>query len=380
MFNAMMKGVIKPTRVGILGSGQLAKMLAEAAKNLGIGCVILAKSKDDPASQTDAEVIFGSWDDPESVKRLSQKVELLTFENEFIPDSLVDLNYTFSPPMSAMALLRDKWKQKEVLHQLAIPTAKAQLLSSQGQEAKVGEVLKWTRHGYDGYGTLILNIQADLERVSDFILRGKAKGAQVYREEKANFVRELALVSSRNSKGDMVFYPLSITEQKSGICIRVKGPAHEWGVSKHLQQEAEKASKKIAEKLSLVGSFAVEFFELKTGELWVNEIAPRVHNSGHFTLDASETSQFENHWRGTLGMDLGSTQSKPFYGMRNLLGPGSDQFKAVPQGAILHWYKKKEMRLGRKLGHINCFASTKTELEAKLSEIDQWEADWQRET
>mgnify|MGYP001603264818 CR=1 FL=1 len=157
----------------------------------------------------------------------------------------------------------------------------------------------------------------------------------------------------RSSKSEFSYYPLVVSEQKNGVCNEVFGPASSFGVSRSIETKAAAVCKKLSLKLNYTGVFAIEFFYTKTGKLLVNEIAPRVHNTGHITMNASETSQFENHWRAILGLPLGSTKATARrYVMKNILG---ELPAKIPTGkkVFFHWYGKKDPRPGRKMGHIN---------------------------
>jgi phosphoribosylaminoimidazole carboxylase (NCAIR synthetase) len=183
--------------------------------------------------------------------------------------------------------------------------------------------------------------------------------------------------------GEFAHYPLVISEQQGGICKLVTGPATSLGVPKKLEDQAKECVRKIGLDASLVGAYGVEMFETREGEILINEIAPRVHNSGHYTQNACAVSQFENHWRALLGIPLHQPSHTPFFGMLNLLGPPGVNVKAakthlpVPgPHSELHWYGKEEIRPGRKLGHFNGIAHSPESLSALLKELKMCEEEW----
>lgn len=391
-------------RLGIIGGGQLARMLAEAAFRLGYRPIVLAGGSassapsDDPAAQVCPGSVFGSWEDPVALRRFLAQVDTVVFENEFVPREsfeaagVTEDDARFFPKPRVLYRLQDKLEQKQVLAELGIPTADFRVVADGNpieleQFAKrwpQGFVLKWARLGYDGKGTWLSPETSskssipDLTGAIEFCKQAKKKGVQVYAEEKIAFRRELAVIGCYSVAKQFTAYPLVISEQEKGICRKVKGPAALFGVSPSLEKQAQEMAGRLAKKLDLFGSFGVEFFETENGELKVNEIAPRVHNTGHYTQDAAECSQFENHWRAVLGLPLGSTLTAPAFAMLNLIG-GPEGSTALPEPstyARLHWYGKSEFRPGRKLGHLNTRATSAAELEIRMKELAAVEARW----
>ena len=274
--------------------------------------------------------------------------------------------------------------QKKLLEKLNIPTAPFSLCNASSARAfeswlhaclkSLGPalVLKWDRFGYDGKGNCFVGMKpkesprSALKRCLTFFEEGKRKGATVYAEQAIPFKREAALVAVRSSgkNGGWANYPLVWTRQEKGICHTVWGPATAFGLPVQIEKQAIRHAKKIASSLNLCGAFAIEWFWTPGKPLMVNEIAPRVHNSGHWTQDAAQTSQFENHLRACLGWPLGSTQSTATFGMANCLGKRSRRFapgkiprrwllQSLRSGGFPHWYGKRDERPGRKMGHTN---------------------------
>lgn len=355
-------------KYGILGSGQLAQMLTDAGKNLGLEVLVFT----------------GDWNNPDELKDFLGQVDHLVFENEFLPlESFKALDITlddprFTPRLKTMMKVQDKLEQKRIFASLGLPTAPflveenwtLEKLKTCSQEFSHGFVLKWSRLGYDGKGvwispsseTSFLN-EAAFTTALEFCKRGEAYGVTVYMERRAEYIRELSIVGCLSTNGEWKSYPVVISEQFSGVCRQAYGPAVELGIPAKLCLEIEAASERLARDIELFGTHAMEIFQISDTEFWINEVAPRVHNTGHFTLEAGITSQFENHWRGILGMPLGNTEVDFLFLMRNILGDdlakGTAKAKrlakkfGIEKSYRLHWYGKTEVRPGRKMGHVN---------------------------
>lgn len=373
-------------RIGIIGGGQLALMLADAAWKLGVHPIIFAENEAEPAAQVFSKAVLGQVRDLGVLRKFFGQVDAVIFENEFVDCFQLKEaslpNSKFFPGLEQLSLLQDKLSQKGLLRNLDIPTPefkkiqkdvdlKAQI-KNWGREC----VLKWSRFGYDGKGVFFVSdLESQWNRIESFCEQAWQKGSEIYIEEKVSFKRELAMVGVRSQTGEFVSYPLVLSEQKNGICHRVFSLQNE---SKN-EEVAAKFLQKLASDLTLVGTFAVEFFQTSDGTLCVNEIAPRVHNSGHYSQDACAVDQFENHIRAVLGLPLGKPRPRPYFAMVNLLGPCSSSEIELPRPSEwihLHWYGKKEVRKGRKLGHLNGWAETLEEFETVKKALDQCQLDW----
>lgn len=387
-------------KIGILGEGQLARMLIEGAEALGLHPRIFAASLDSPAGRISRDCIVGRIEDSAQLRVFLEGLDLVAFENEFLDVDLLQkaaqgLNVSYRPSLEALRRLQDKFSQKKVFEALGLPQPAYELLNSSDEEAlrdlwkryPQGLVLKWSRMGYDGKGVKILAApsEADLPSLQEFIEQGRAKGAQVYAEPKIAFKSELAIVAVRSVAGEFKSYPLVFSEQQNGICKKVWGPAPRFGLNPALEAQASEMARRLAEGLQLAGSFALELFLTDSGELLINEAAPRVHNSGHYTQDACECSQFENHWRAILGLPLGSTQTRPYFAMLNLLGPadtakkdGIAPLQRVNKDLILHWYEKGDVRPLRKMGHVNFAAESEAEFRQKWALAEKLDAEWMK--
>ncbi|MBD2167926.1 5-(carboxyamino)imidazole ribonucleotide synthase [Calothrix membranacea FACHB-236] len=355
-------------RVGIIGGGQLAWMMGDAAKKLGVDLLVQTPSKNDPAVSIAQEAVFAPVDDANSTEVLAQKCDVITFENEFVNlDALSTLEtqgVCFRPRLAALAPLLDKYHQRCYLQELGLPvpnffaveenlnTVQLQNIQSKIEHLGFPVVLKSRRHGYDGQGTFIINDWASLQQKltinpSLFLI-----------EEFVPFERELAIIAARSVDGEVVTYPVVETQQEQQVCRRVIAPA---AITPNQAAEIKAIAQTLLNSLQVVGVFGIELFLTAGGKVLVNEIAPRTHNSGHFSLDACETSQFEQLLRAVCGLTLGNPAIKtPSALMVNLLGYETSQsdyqskrqkIAEIPQSYI-HWYGKTESRPGRKLGHV----------------------------
>lgn len=392
--NFLMKKIQK--KLGILGDGQLAQMLVEAALKIGVKPLLFASHDQAPAALLGCEKVIGKLSDRDTLREFLTQVEVVAFENEFLDTELLKkasegLHLKFLPPLEVLEQLQDKLNQKRIFEKIKIPTAPWTPLYKHSQEEiqgvfqkyPAGFVLKWSRMGYDGKGILMvhdLNVES-LSKIQDFIREALQRGAQVYAEEKIDFVQELALVSLRSQSGEMLHYPLVHSEQVSGICKKVWGPSIYFGIPDSIEKAAQAYAEKMAKALGIVGVFALEMFYTKKSELLVNEAAPRVHNSGHYTQDACKQSQFENHVRALLDMPLGGIESKQCFAMLNLLGLeghyNSPSYEVKEEETLfLHWYGKKEIRPLRKVGHLNTVFSNPQSLGEQWKKMENFERVW----
>lgn len=365
--------------VGILGGGQLARMLAEAARPLGLNPLVFSEDKNCPAAEIGVEIF-------NDLSSFLTRCPVVTFENEFVDCGKLhehEKESLFFPSIQAIETLQDKFRQKQILKKVSVPHSPFKIFSKQGDlpnqilsaQLQIGDlVLKWSRLGYDGKGVL-----TDMSKAAEFCANAWSKGSEIFAERKIDFVRELAVIACVSKTGDSFVYPLVISEQENGICRRVLGPATSLGVSAELQSQAEQAALTIAKETGLTGCFGIEFFETRDGKLLVNEIAPRVHNTGHYTQNAFPASQFENHWRAILGMPLNKSKAgAKYFSMLNLLGVKEGPSAAPAPGphSHVHWYGKRESRPGRKMGHLNGTAQSEAELKLVLDELAQIEKTW----
>ncbi|MGB7710454.1 MAG: 5-(carboxyamino)imidazole ribonucleotide synthase [Microcoleus sp.] len=348
----------KIQRVGVVGGGQLAWMMGAAASRLGIELVVQTPHATDPATVIAADPVLAAVDDVNATAELADRCDVITFENEFVDlDGLQTLEakgVLFQPSLSSLAPLLDKYVQRCYLRDLGLPTPRFWEWDC-GQDLPIDFpfVVKVRRHGYDGQGTFIVKDSASFESICV-----KLKGLALLVEEFVPFDRELAAIVARSANGEIAIYPIVETQQENQVCRLVIAPAQ---ISLEVKAEAEAIARTLLNSLQAVGVFGIELFLTADNKLLVNEIAPRTHNSGHFTIDACKTSQFEQHLRAVCQLPLGNCDLNSAGAvMVNLLGYESaesdylDKRKQLAQidGAFVHWYGKKASRPGRKLGHV----------------------------
>lgn len=339
--------------VGILGGGQLGRMLALAGYPLGMRFRFLEPSPHPPVTGL-GEVVAGSYDDVQAARRFAEDLDVVTYEFENVPvATAVALagEVAVYPPPAALEMAQDRLAEKRGFQELEIPTAAYRRVDSQAdlaaalQDLGLPAVLKTRRMGYDGKGQFVLRSQADQEPAWSAL-----SGRPLLLESWVPFRRELSILGVRSRSGEARFYPLVETHHGQGILERAFAPAPEIGAE--VQERAESYAGRVMERLGYVGVLAVELFDTEQG-LMANEMAPRVHNSGHWTQDGAPHCQFENHMRAVCGLPLGSTAVTEHAAMVNLLGkvPPVAEILALP-GTHLHLYGKAP-RPRRKLGHVN---------------------------
>ena len=334
-------------KLGILGGGQLAKMLANAAHPLGIE-IICAEKTLDCSAKSHAKIISQDFSD---IDLHFKHLDCVTYETENLHLDFVapiSNRYLLLPNLEALKITQDRLLEKNFLNELKIPTVRYESVETLDDLKKAVEkfnfplILKTRKSGYDGKGQKIIRDWNDAKTGWEIL-----SSYPLIAEAFISYDFEVSLISVRNKKGDILFYPLALNHHQDGI-LRISEAPFE---NPTLQTLAENYARLVLEKLNYVGVMTIEFFS-KDSTLIANEIAPRVHNSGHWTIEGSDTSQFENHLRAILDLPLGSTRIKEFSTMINLLHkkPDVKRLLAIP-GLHYHWYGKEE-RANRKLGHV----------------------------
>ena len=354
--------------IGVLGGGQLGHMIALAGQALGQRFLFLDPNRASPAQHA-GTLRTGAYDDEACLEDLARDSAVVTYEFENVPlgsAQFLAARVPVHPPPAALEASQDRLVEKTFLGRIGIATPPFAPVSTREEledaVARIGlpAVLKTRRLGYDGKGQRVLRTAADLE------LAWRALGtAPLILEGFVPFACELSLLSVRSVNGETRFWPLVENEHRDGI-LRVSRPrSAAW--TPELQARAEAAATRVLEELAYVGVLALELFMMPDGSLLANEMAPRVHNSGHWTIEGAETSQFENHVRAILGLPLGSTRVLGPCAMINAIGalPPPEVVLAV-DGAHLHAYGK-DPAPGRKLGHVTVRAATEEELDAKVA-------------
>lgn len=351
-----------PVRIGIVGGGQLGKMLTLAAKKLGFLVTVIDPTPQSPSGQIADKQIVADYKNEKAIRKLAKESDVITFEIELADDQiLLDLmkqGIVVEPSPQTLSIIRDKLIQKEFLRKNNIPTTdfigveKEQDIIDASKAFGFPLLLKARTDAYDGRGNFVIKNQKDIKRGLE-----KLKGRTLYVEKFIQFKKELAVMVARNTLGIIAVYPVVETKHNDNICDIVIAPA---AISKKAFSNAQTLAKKVMKHLNGAGVFGIEMFLEINDNVLVNEIAPRVHNSGHYTIEGSITSQFEQHIRAITGLPLGNTQLIPkAIVMKNILGEkngpgyptGIEKTLKIPN-VSLHIYGKKESMLGRKMGHI----------------------------
>ncbi len=350
--------------LGILGGGQLARMTADAAHRLGLRVAIVEKTAGSPAGQVTPLEFVADWNEPRALTAFAAACDVITLESEFIDwhvlEALQALGKPVLPSAATIAEIQDKLAQKQLLANAGLPVPAFAPVESVAQARACGErfgypfLLKARRNAYDGYGNRTVGSPQALEPAMAEL---GFPARELYAEAFVDFQAELATQVVRGRDGVCAAYPVVETRQERHICKWVLAPAR---VPPAVSGQAAALAREAVVALQGVGSFGVELFLTRGGQVLVNELAPRPHNSGHYTIEGARTSQFENHVRAVLGWPLGDCSlTAPTVVMVNLLGrrdgPASladlPRALAYPQ-AKLHVYGKAETRVGRKMGHV----------------------------
>ena len=371
---------MKGKRVGVIGSGQLAWMMGAEAPKLGVELIVQADTPDEPAVSRAKQVIFAEVDDAKGTAQLAGLCDVITFENEFIDlPALQKLTQpiVFRPSLDSLAPLLDKYDQRSFLQTIGLPVPKFNLGLSEQLVAnyEFPIVLKARRHGYDGQGTFIVKDKHALA-----ILSRRVPLEELLVEEFVPFKKELAVIAARSASGETAIYPVTETFQKSQVCHWTITPAD---IDEDLAEQIKAIARTVLDRLEVIGVFGIELFLTGDNRVLVNEIAPRTHNSGHYTLDACHTSQFAMQLRAVTDLPLGSTDLKSAGAvMVNFLGyeESESDYKAkrdcilkIPQ-SFVHWYGKTS-RPGRKLGHVTVLLDAERLTQAQ-SIINNIESIW----
>lgn len=368
----------KPLTLGILGGGQLAKMLALDAYRMGINVSIIEGHAGSPAGDMTKSDFTKGWTDPDELDRFLDSCDIVTLENEFIDPDILDIvnkKRKVLPSPDTMRLVQDKYIQKNTFKDAGLPVPNFESLESKEEASDFGDrkgypyVMKARKYGYDGYGNATIFKKEDAIAAWDRFNNDRVK-RPLMAEKFVDFSKELAVIIARNESGEIAVYPCVETIQYRHICHAVIAPAE---IDGKLQKQAQDIALAAVESINGIGVFGVELFLTKSGEVLINEIAPRPHNSGHYTIEACQTSQFENGIRAVLNLPLGSANLvAPAAAMVNLLGEreGVGTPKSVTEllrhkNVRLHLYNKKSSRIGRKMGHITTLGENQVEAHAR---------------
>ena len=355
-------------KIGILGAGQLARMIALAGFPLGLEFIFLDPAIDSCANRL-GEHLHGDYSDPVLLAELAERADVVTYEFENVPAQVANFladHTKVYPPAKALEVAQDRWVEKNFFQGLGIPTAKFAVVDCFDDLEKAmttlgyPAILKTRTQGYDGKGQSVLKSAADLQPAWDLV-----QGLPAIVEAFVPFIREVSIIAARSVSGAVVFYPLSENLHKGGILRIAESRAND-----PMQVQAEDYIARLLNALDYVGVLALELFEVE-GQLIANEFAPRVHNSGHWTIEGAETSQFENHLRAILDLPLGSTAAVGKAAMVNFIGglPEPNDVLAI-ENAHLHLYGKSP-RKGRKVAHVTVRAEQAGQFEQSLRQLAQ---------
>ena len=365
-------GAVNAPIVGVIGAGQLARMMQPAAIALGVRLRVLAANVDESAAHVVPDVSLGAHDDPEAVLAFARGCDVITFDHEHVPtailERLIEQGVAVRPGPGALVHAQDKAIMRERLSAIGVPCPRWARLdtSGEGREGAIAAaaqfaeqvgwpfILKAARGGYDGKGVWRIE---NAEQLRDVVQGAVARGVELIAEALVPFARELSAQVARSPHGQAVAYPVVETVQRDGICREVYAPAP--GLDAARSTEAQHIALTIARELDVTGMLAVELFQTADGALSVNELAMRPHNSGHWSIDGAVTSQFENHLRAVLDLPLGApTPHARVAVMANVLGldlpdvyPAYLHCMARDPGLKIHMYGKA-VKPGRKIGHV----------------------------
>lgn len=368
--------------IGIIGGGQLGMMLTQAAHNLGFRVAILEKSLNCPAYSildlNKDKFILGQLSDIDKLKKLADFSDVLTFEIEHIDtEVLTQLELETSkkvlPSLKILATINDKFLQKNFLKKAELPVGKYEPIRSLKNFDKLIRqfgfpfLIKARKGGYDGGGNFVVKSKKELELLIINLDLGKTH-EKYFVEKFVPFEQEIAVLLAKNIYGNVVIYPIIDTFQENNVCSKTIVPSN---LELIIQEKAKSIGKEVVNKLNYVGIIAIEMFVLADGKILINEIAPRVHNSGHWTLNGSVTNQFEQHVRCITGLELGSVENKQSTTlMYNIFGSNYNLIEKLQKKPIksvtTYNYSKKEIRPNRKMGHVNIVGENRDEIEKLL--------------
>jgi 5-(carboxyamino)imidazole ribonucleotide synthase len=366
--------------IGILGGGQLGKMMAVSAKQMGYRVVVLDPVEDCPAAQVSDEIIVAPYDDVAAAKELVTRADVVTYEFENVDlemATFIEQEGYLPQTSELLSITQDRLNEKATLTEAGLRVAPYQKVETKDDLKraliKLGfpSVLKTVRGGYDGKGQLVLRSESDVPLASELL-----DGQHVLvLEQWVPFIKELSVMVVRNTSGVIKTYPVSENRHVHNILHHSLVPAD---VSDLIQKEADLAARRIAESLGLIGALGVELFLTKDGTIYVNELAPRPHNSGHYTIEACEFSQFEQHIRAICGLPLGPADLLKKVVMVNILGqhmPGLLKNLPKLENAHLHLYGKTEAKQNRKMGHLTVLTEDMNETLKWLDNLGIWTDD-----
>ena len=375
--------------LAVVGGGQLARMMAQSAVALGVPLRLLAEGPDVSAAQVVPDTTVGDFRDIDDLRRVAEGCAVVTFDHEHVPTehlhTLAAEGHACRPGPGALVHAQDKGVMRARLDELGIPSPRHRLVADAAEAvdfaASLGGfpvVLKTTRGGYDGKGVWVVSSP---DECADAFAVAASSGVAILAEEKVDFRRELSALVARSPSGQVAAYPVVESEQRDGVCWEVTAPAPD--LDEDLALEAQRIAMRVAGELDVTGILAVELFETRSGQVLVNELAMRPHNTGHWSMDGAVTGQFENHLRAVLDLPLGSPATRaPWTVMVNILGGGhgalsEDLYAGYPHvfardpSLKVHLYGK-DVKPGRKVGHVTAYGADLVDVRERARHAADW--------
>jgi len=375
--------------LAVIGGGQLARMMAQAAVALGVPLRLLAEGPDVSAAQVVRDPVVGDYRDLDALRRAVEGCAVVTFDHEHVPtghlEALAEEGHACRPGPSALVHAQDKVVMRERLTALDVPSPRHRVVRTPDEAAEFAAtvggfpvVLKTSRGGYDGKGVWVVS---STEECEDAFTSAAATRVQVLAEERVDFRRELSALVARSPSGQVAAYPVVESVQRDGVCWEVTAPAP--SLDEELAVRAQQVAMQVAAELDVTGILAVELFETRDGRVLVNELAMRPHNTGHWSIDGAVTGQFENHLRAVLDLPLGSPEARaPWTVMVNILGGAhgalsEDLYAGYPHVLArdprlkVHLYGKA-VKPGRKIGHVTAYGDDLDDVRERARHAAAW--------
>jgi len=361
--------------VGIVGGGQLARMMIVAIKRLGLKVVVMDPHADSPCHTIADKQITAEFHSADAMNKFAEMCDVITYDFEHIDVDLLQMleqhGHKVLPAVRNLRIIQDKYTQKQALAKAGIPIPKFDIMKTVKEVKEYPFMLKSRRGGYDGKGNYLVKTEADLIPALQTIQ------GDLMMEEIIQFTKEVSVIATRSQSGECIIYPIAENIHRNNILDTTIAPAK---LAKDLDKKVIDTAKKVMDCFKGIGTFCVEMFVNETnGDVLVNEVAPRVHNSGHYTIEACRTSQFENHIRAILGLTLGSPDMLvPFAGIKNIIGNRGEKGDVVYTGiesalripnVTVHIYGKTLVTPGRKMGHAAATGTTFEEVKEKLDQV-----------
>ncbi|TLS34966.1 5-(carboxyamino)imidazole ribonucleotide synthase [Pseudalkalibacillus caeni] len=379
----MSKTILPGKTIGILGGGQLGRMMALKAREMGYRITVLEPKSDSPCGQVSDHEVISPYDDREGAKELAERSDVITYEFENITHETAEWlkeNAYLPQGSKLLQVTQDRKFEKNAILEAGVEVApfrevnSIEDLENSLKELGTPAVLKTRRGGYDGKGQVVIKSDEDMQAAREL-----SEKAACILEKWVPFEKEISVIVTRSTTGEITTFPVGENIHVDNILHQTIVPAR---VGSQVIEQAEGIAIKLAKAFEMIGTLAVEMFLTEDGSIYVNELAPRPHNSGHYTMEACETSQFEQHVRAVCGLPLGSTELLKPVVMVNILGEHLESVLEKIQaleGSKLHLYGKDEAKPKRKMGHINVLAPTVEEALEKINQLKIWQTNEQGE-